>query len=126
MALKLTYDYQLSVDVIHHAAVIAHLQDVLNTFANKPEYHEFYIGITNDLERRRKEHAVSKPQYKMMCAIYQEQTIVVGNSFHNLERDAINTFRQGIKHPQTGQRLLQCGNTPGGSQAKNWLYILVG
>ena len=121
--MQLTYEYQLNADVIDHRSVIAHLRSVLNALANKPHYSEFYIGITNDLERRKKEHM--EKGFKLMCPIYQEPANFVANSFHNLERDAINTFRNGIQHPTTGQVLLRCANTPGGSLAKNWLYVMV-
>lgn len=123
MALQLSYEYKIPVDVIDHRAVLSHLRDVLNTFAAKPLYREFYIGITNDLERRRKEH--DGKGYKLMCAIHDQPDIVVGNSFHNLEREAIQMFRDGIKHPDTKSVLLRCANSPSGSLAKNWLYILV-
>jgi len=123
MALQLNYDYQIPADVINHRAVISHLRDVLNAFAAKAQYNEFYIGITNDLERRKREH--ESKGYKLMCMIYQEPINFVANSFHNLERDAIIAYRNGIKHPNTGQTLLRCANQPSGSLAKNWLYILV-
>ena len=123
MALQVSYDYQVPVDVIDHRAVISHLRDVLNAFAAKPQYSEFYIGITNDLDRRKSEH--ESKGYKLMCVIYQEPINFVANSFHNLERDAINAYRSGIQHPTTKQLLLRCANKPSGSLAKNWLYILV-
>ncbi len=126
MALLLEERYRLTAGVINHEAVLSHLESVLKAFATKPEYSEFYIGITGNLERRRREHQSEKPTYKLMCPIYSEQSIVLADSFHNLESAAINRFSQGIRHPETGQVLLRCENSARGSQAKNWLYLLVG
>lgn len=122
--IRLVKDYKLNVGVNNHIAVISHLRSVLNMFANKPEYSKFYIGIT--LEERRAEHQRKKPEYKLMCDIYEEQVFVVENSFHNLERDVIKKFSSGIKHPDTGKVLLKCENEQGGSSAKRWLYVLIG
>ena len=126
MSLQLTYEYQLDVGLIDHSSIIAHMKSVLNTFAAKPQYSKFYIGITSDLENRKLDHQRNKPEYVLMCAIYKDETNIVANSFHNLERDAINAMRGGIRHPVNNQVLLRCANGPGGSLAKNWLYILVG
>ncbi len=126
MSLSLNYEFQLTTGVIDHGHVISHLREVLNSFAAKSEYTKFYVGITGNLKQRMASHAANKTEYRVMCPIYREENIVVGNSFHNLERDAINKYREGIKHPDTGAILLHCGNGPGGSTAKNWLYILVG
>jgi hypothetical protein len=125
VTLQLTEEYKLPVGVIDHRAVIAHLRSVLNRFASKPEYSEFYIGIANNLEERLRQHKIKKPDYRLMCVIYEEQPNIVANSLHNLEREAIDTFRQGIIHPDTHQCLLRCGNEPRGSEAKIALYILV-
>lgn len=126
MSLQLTYEYQLDIGLINHSSIIAHMKSVLNTFASKPQYSKFYIGITSDIENRKLGHQRNKPGYTLMCAIYKDEQNIVSDSFHNLERDAINVMRAGIRHPDSNQLLLRCDNGPGGSLAKNWLYILVG
>lgn len=126
MALTLNRDYQLKTGVIDHRSVIAHLKDVLNSFASKPNFSKFYIGITSDLEVRRAEHERKKPGFRQMCLIYEEDAPVVASSFHNLEKEAISAYRQGIRHPDSKQVLLSCENGPAGSSAKNFFYILVG
>ena len=126
MPLNLTYEYELRAGVLEHSSVIAHMKSVLNIFAAKPQYSKFYIGITSDLEQRKMKHQREKPDYSLMCAIYKDEKIIVSNSFHNLEKEAINEMKNGIHHPDTNQLLLRCGNGPGGSLAKNWLYVLIG
>ncbi|KVK90767.1 GIY-YIG nuclease family protein [Burkholderia cepacia] len=118
--------YMLKTGVINHEDVIGHLRQVLNAFAAKPEYSKFYIGITSDLYTRLAKHRATKPDFKLMAPIYLEAHNLVGNAFDRLERKAIETFRTGIMHPQSGERLLACSNGPGGALPKNWLYILVG
>ncbi len=118
--------YLLSAGVVGHDAVMGHLLQVLKAFANKPEYKKFYIGITNDLETRLREHQRKKPDFLLMVPIYEEQAVLVENSFDRLEREAISAFRSGIEHPVTHQILLRCDNGPGGAPPKQLLYILVG
>jgi hypothetical protein len=118
--------YMLSHGAVDRAAVIGHLRDVLKAFANKPEYTKFYIGITNDVDTRLRDHQVRKPDFKLMVPIYEEQAILLENSFDRLERDAINALRDGIRHPETRKLLLQCENGLGGAPPKTTLYILVG
>ena len=118
--------YMLKTGVINHEDVIGHLRQVLNAFAAKPEYSKFYIGITSDLYTRLAKHRATKPDFKLMAPIYLEAHNLVGNAFDRLERKAIETFRTGITHPQSGERLLACSNGPGGALPKNWLYILGG
>jgi hypothetical protein len=117
--------YLLRAGVIHHGAVIGHLREVLNSFAAKPEYSKFYIGITNDLNRRLSQHQRTKPSFKWMCPIYEEEPNLVGNAFDRLEREAITQFSGGVKNRQTG-RVLKCDNGPAGALPKTYLYILVG
>lgn len=117
--------YLLKAGVISHDAVVGHLREVLNSFAAKPEYSKFYIGITSDLNARLASHRTNKPDFKWMCPIYQEAGNLVENAFDRLERKAIMKFNGGIKD-QSGQLLLQCSNGPGGALPKNLLYILVG
>ena len=118
--------YMMKNDVIDRRAVIGHLRSVLKAFASKPEYTRFYIGITGDLEARLLKHRRYKPQFTMMVPIYEEQAILVENSFDGLEKDAIREFRDGIKHPVTNDVLLRCENGPGGAPPKASLYLLVG
>ena len=118
--------YMLTRGVVDRAAVIGHLDLVLKAFANKPEYNKFYIGITNDVETRLRDHQGRKPDFKLMVPIYEEQAILMEGSFDRLEREAITAFRQGIKHPDTRKMLLRCDNGPGGAPPKTTLYILVG
>ncbi len=118
--------YMLKAGVISHDAVIGHSHQVLKSFAAKPEYSKFYIGITSNLNTRLASHRANKPDFKWMCPIYEEAGNLVENAFDRLERKAIMKFNGGIKDPQNGQMLLQCSNGPGGALPKNLLYILVG
>ena len=124
MALKLSYYYRMPASVTNHAAVIGHLREVLNVFASKADCNTFYIGITNDLKRRRREHERDRPEYTLMCAIHKEEINIVSDSFHNLEASAVAQFRAGVINKSTG-RVLRCANDVSGSLAKNWLYLLV-
>ena len=123
MALKITHYYRCN-DVADHQAVLSHLHQVLKVFASKGDCTKFYIGITNDLKRRHAEHQREKQEYTLMCAIYGEPATHVEDSFHNLERSAVQRFQGGILNPTTNRRFL-CDNTPAVSRGKNWLYLLV-
>jgi hypothetical protein len=119
--------FMLKRGVIGREPVIGHLRTVLNSFANKPEYTCFYIGITNNLDTRLQDHQRRKPQFRLMCPIYEEPAAHVdSDSFDLLEREALRTFQSGVVHPQTRQVLLRCDNIPGGAPPKRYLYILVG
>ncbi|WKB53187.1 GIY-YIG nuclease family protein [Eleftheria terrae] len=107
-------------------AVIGHLRSVLNVFANKPQYHEFYIGVTSDLDQRFKQHRVRWPNMKWMCPIYSEPENYLEDNFFNLEGQALKEFEKGIVHPQTQQVLLRRVNDKGSPRPQCWLYILVG
>ncbi|WP_058554171.1 hypothetical protein [Thiohalocapsa sp. ML1] len=124
MAIKLTYHFRIPVGTVDQEAVLSHLKDVLNSFAAKQDCTKFYIGITNHLARRLKEHQKTRPEFTLMCAIYKEEQSHLGDRFHNLESAAIARFRGGVLNKSTG-RLLRCDNTPGGQQPHNWLYLLV-
>ena len=126
MALELNYKHQMNVGVLDNKAVIAHLRGVLNTYVNNPAYSRFYIGITSDLETRRASHQLEKPQFKMMCPIYEESNPKADMAFHSLERDAINQLRKGIVNPSDPSKKMLCENGPSGSLPKNWLYVLIG
>lgn len=126
MPLELTYEHQLTYDAIEHSAVISHLRGVLNTYVNKPEFSLFYIGITSDLNTRRTTHQREKPEFKRMCAIYEESNPTANTAFHALERDTINALRGGIVNPSDAAKSMRCTNDARGSSPKNWLYILVG
>ena len=107
-------------------AVLEHLRLILISFAVKGVYKKFYIGITKDVEARLADHQRAKPEFKLMVPIYEEPSVFMVDSFDFLERDAIETFRAGIQHPDTHQVLLQCANGPGGATPKTTLYILLG
>jgi hypothetical protein len=127
MSIEISDQYKMKVSAVSQEMILGHLDLVLKNLAMKGRYSQFYIGITNNLEQRAREHAAHKPDFKLMCPIYEEQAIVVAtDSFHNLERDAIKRFRKGVIHPDSQRVLLQCANGPDGSIAKNWLYIIVG
>ncbi len=126
MALKLNYEHQMTVGVLDNSAVISHLRGILNTYVNNPAYSRFYIGITSNLEARRASHERKKPQFKMMCPIYEESNPKSDMAFHRLERDAINQLRSGMVNPSNPSNKMRCENGPGGSLPKNWLYVLIG
>ncbi|MEZ5579154.1 MAG: GIY-YIG nuclease family protein [Candidatus Competibacteraceae bacterium] len=124
-ALKLTYRYRLPASVTNHAAVIGHLREVLNVFASKADCNKFYIGITNDLKRRRREHERERPEYALMCAIYKEEINIVSDEFSQPGSHLPwLQFQGGVVNKATN-RVLRCGNDVSGSPAKNWLYLLV-
>jgi hypothetical protein len=119
--------FLLNRGVVGRQPVIGHLRDVLKSFASKPEYTRFYIGITSDLDRRLAEHRGRAMQFRWMCPIYEEpESHMDDNSFDLLEREALMTFRGGIVHPQTGKMALKYENLQQGSPPKRCLYILVG
>ena len=121
-----TGQYMLSHSAVDRRAVIDQIRSVLKVYAMKPGFSRFYIGITSDVQRRLKEHRVSRPEFRIMIPIYEEEGMLLSDSFDQLERDAINTFRGGIKHPDTGRVMLTCDNGPGGLVPKSVLYLLVG
>ena len=118
--------FMLEHSVDDRKAILGHLRSVLNSFANKPEFTQFYIGITRSLETRLADHRNKKPEMKLMVPIYEEPAIVVDSAFDVLENEAIATFRNGIVHPDSKKVLLRCSNGPGGAPPKTLLYILVG
>ena len=118
--------YILHRGVVDRAAVVAHLRLVLVSFANKGGYTKFYIGITNDVDTRLRDHQRRKPEFQLMVPIYEEDANLVENSFDRLERDTIAAFRAGIVHPDTRQLLLRCANGPDAAPPKTTLYVLIG
>jgi hypothetical protein len=118
--------HMLSRSAVDRRAVIEHLRLTLISFAMKGEYRKFYIGITRDVESRLYDHQRRKPDFKLMVPIYQEESIIMADSFDFLERDAIEAFHAGIRHPDTRQMLLECANGPGAATPKTTLYILLG
>jgi predicted GIY-YIG superfamily endonuclease len=120
--------FMLDRGVSDRRAVIGHLRTVLGSFAAKPQWTRFYIGITGDLEARFAGHNGDKAKagFQLMVPIYAEQAIVMDESFDKLESEAIRTFKMGIVHPTSKQMLLRCENGVGGAQPKTWLYILIG
>lgn len=124
MSIKLTYRYRIPVGTLDSAAVLGHLQAVLNVFASKPDCTKFYIGITGDLKKRRRQHEQERPEYTLMCAIHKEESHLITDSFQKLEAAAITRFQGGVLNKATG-RVLRCGNAIGGTRPQNWLYLLV-
>lgn len=118
--------YRLNQSVVDRRAVLDHLHSVLKVYAMKPDFSLFYIGITSNLPRRLKSHQTEKPHFKLMIPIYEEQRMLLSDSFDSMEREAITRFRGGIKHPDTGQMLLANDNGPGAANPKSVLYVLVG
>lgn len=121
-----TGQYMLSHSAVDRRAVIDHVHSVLKVYAMKPDFGRFYIGITSDVAARLRDHQVHKPSFKLMIPIYEEERMLLSDSFDQLERDAIRKFRGGIAHPDTGRVMLTCDNGPGGARPKSVLYILVG
>jgi hypothetical protein len=111
---------------VDRKAVIGHLRTVLNSFAAKDGYTKFYIGITGHLQDRLAGHQRSRPEFQLMIPIYEEPAHYLEDSFDSLERMAIRTFGEGIRHPETQQMLLRCDNGAEGAAPKTTLYILVG
>lgn len=111
--------------VVDRKAVIGHLRDVLKSFAAKPQYRKFYIGITGNLEERLEGHRARRDDFLLMIPIYSEPRPYFEDSFDSLERDAIAAFAAGVPNTASG-RLLRCDNVASGISPKNWLYILVG
>lgn len=118
--------YMLTHSAVDRRAVIDQVRSVLKVYAMKPGFSRFYIGITSDVDARLRDHQLKKPEFKLMIPIYEEERMLLSDSFDQLERDAIAAFRDGIRHPDTGQVLLRCGNGPGGARPKSVLYVLVG
>lgn len=116
----------LTHSAVDRRAVIDQVHSVLKVYAMKPEFSRFYIGITSDVDARLRDHQMKKPEFKLMIPIYEEEHMLLSDSFDQLERDAIAAFRQGIRHPDTGQLLLSCGNGPSGARPKSVLCVLVG
>ena len=118
--------FKLDRSAVDRRLVLGHLRSVLHSFANKPEYSRFYIGITGDLEERLAQHQRTRPEFKLMIPIYEEPGHYLNDSFDRLEREVIAAFRGGIRHPDSGQMLLHCDNGAAGAAPKCYLYILVG
>lgn len=118
--------YMLTHSAVDRRAVIDQVRSVLKVYAMKPGFSRFYIGITSDVDARLRDHQLKKPEFKLMIPIYEEERMLLSDSFDQLERDAIAAFRDGIRHPDTCQVMLRCGNGPGGARPKSVLYVLVG
>jgi len=109
-------------------AVLGHLELVLKSFAAKPEYSRFYIGITRDLDRRLAQHRnnVDMRHYRLMCPVVEEESPQsLESAFDGLEREAIARFSPGVVNTAT-KKVLMCGNSQAGSPPKSILYVLVG
>lgn len=59
--------------VMRHTAlpeeVVGHIRDVLKAYLRKPGYTKFYVGITQDVDRRLQRHQRTKPEYKLMIPV---------------------------------------------------------
>ena len=127
--LTLDEAHMLSPRVFLDQAVFDHLRHVAIGYYNREKCTQFYIGITNNLERRRKEHEAKKPQFKWMCPIYEEPAahMSLNGNFDSLELNAIKKFRGGIANPHLGNKIVMtCANDMPGLEPKKILYLLVG
>lgn len=112
-------------------AVMSHLRTVLMKYLADPAYSKFYVGITQDVDRRLDEHRRTKPEYKLMIPICQDKAVRHAERFDQLEQLAIQTFGPGngtaFTHPNAppGRKLL-FDNRRENSQPQNILYLLVG
>ena len=112
-------------------AVMGHIRDVLKAYLMKPEYTKFYVGITQDVNRRLQQHQRTKPEYKLMIPVYDETGVHPPDSFDQLEQLAIRTFgpTHGTEftHPLAppGRKLI-FDNRRENSPPQNTLYLLVG
>jgi len=120
--------FKLNQGFVSNEAVLGHLEMVLKSFAAKPEYSRFYIGITNDLARRLVDHRgdPDKKDFRFMCPIVEEESPdALGSAFDGLELAAIQRFNPGVMNTAT-KKLLKCTNGKQGVTPKCVLYILVG
>jgi hypothetical protein len=107
-------------------AVLGHLELVLKSFASKPEYSRFYIGVTMNLEQRMVQHRAKGDLYRLMCPIVEEESPkALQSAFDGLEQAAIERFNPGVVNTAT-KKVLMCGNVKPGIAPKSILYILVG
>jgi len=125
MALKLTFAFALKDSALGHDRVLDHLRDILKKFLVQTDATKYYIGMTSDLEARRRQHEGSKPDFTLMCVIHGEDPQMSADlRLDDLEAMAIAKFRSGILNPTTG-RMLRCVNSVSGSAPKQWLYVLL-
>ena len=120
--------FKLKQGFMSNEVVLGHLELVLKSFASKPEYSRFYIGITNDLDRRLADHRgdPNKKDFRLMCPIVEEESPeALGSAFDGLELAAIARFNPGVMNTET-RKLLRCTNGKQGVTPKCVLYILVG
>jgi hypothetical protein len=120
--------FKLKQGFVSNEVVLGHLEWVLKSFAAKPEYSRFYIGITNELERRLADHRgdATKKDFRLMCPIVEEESPqALGGAFDGLELAAIARFNPGVMNIETN-KLLKCMNGKQGVTPKCVLYILVG
>ena len=120
--------FKIKQGFVSNEVVLGHLELVLKSFAAKPEYSRFYIGITNDLDRRLADHRADtrKKDFRVMCPIVEEESPqALGSAFDGLELAAIKRFDPGIMNTET-KKLLKCMNGKQGVTPKCFLYILVG
>ena len=112
-------------------AVMSHIRDVLKVYLMKPEFTKFYIGITQDVNRRLQQHQRAKLEYKLMIPVYDETGVHPMDSFDQLEQLAIMTFGPAygteFSHPNApaGRKLI-FDNRRENSPPQNTLYLLLG
>jgi hypothetical protein len=102
--------FKLKQGFVSNEVVLGHLEWVLKSFAAKPEYSRFYIGITNELERRLADHRgdATKKDFRLMCPIVEEESPqALGGAFDGLELAAIARFNPGVMNIETN-KLLKC------------------
>ena len=120
--------FKLKQGFVSNEVVLGHLDLVLKSFAAKAEYSRFYIGITNDLDRRLADHRgdSTKKDFRLMCPIVEEESPqALGSAFDGLELAAIARFNPGVMNTET-KKLLKCMNGKQGVTPKCVLYVLVG
>lgn len=125
MALKLTSAFALKDSALGHNQILDHLRDILTKFLVQTDATRYYIGMTSDIEARRRQHETSKPDFTLMCVIHGEDPHMAADlKIDDLEAQAISRFRSGIHNPATGRRL-RCANSVSGTAPKQWLYVLL-
>ncbi len=124
-------DKYMMAHTAHPEAIMGHIRDVLNVFLMKPDFTKFYVGITQNENRRLEQHRRKKMEYQLMIPIYDETGVHPPDSFDQLEQLAIRTFgpAQGtvFSNPKApaGRKLI-FDNRRENSPPQNTLYLLLG
>ena len=104
--IELKRDQRILYDTIHHR-----IQLIVN--GSKYANHKFYIGKTNDCNRRIKEHERDRNVEKMFVIVDDCGT---SDFIGKLERDFICAYKE--HHPN-------CSNTDNGESSLRFLYIVI-